>query len=119
MLWIRRHPRDRVEFMISHDALGGPCSHHRSYQLNRSQLLGTAIDQIAHENRRSIRMTPSAGALLIAHMPKQRDQLVVLTMHIADNVKCHSLELPESLCLHNARAHLSINLVTVPLLTSR
>src|SRR5450631_3946100 len=114
MLWIRRHPRDRVEFMVPHDTFSGPRIHHRSYQLNRRQLFRTAIDQIAHENRRSIRMTPGAGALVISHMPKERDQLVVLTMHVADDVKCHSLELRESLCRHNSREYLSIKPVTVP-----
>src|ERR1700676_1488348 len=87
VLGIRSHPRDGVKLMIAQNALRRTRFNHRSNQVNGLHLLGSAIDEIADEDRGAVRMTPSAGGFGIAELQKECDQFIELAVDIADDVK--------------------------------
>src|SRR5277367_1263971 len=93
MIRIRSHPRNRIEFMIAHDASSRARIHHAPHEIHRRQLFRTPIDQIADEGRRPRRMAVSPLGIGIAKMHKERNQFVVLAVYVAYDVKTHSSQL--------------------------
>ena len=87
MLWIRRHPRNGIEFMITQNALRRTRFNHPAHQSDRLHLLGSSVDQVAYESRSALRMTPNRTRFGIAEVPKECDQFVALAMDVADDVK--------------------------------
>ena len=66
MFRVRRRPRDRIELMIPHDTARGTRLHHPPHQIHRCQLLRTPVNQVTHENDRSVRMTPGPAVIAIS-----------------------------------------------------
>jgi delta-aminolevulinic acid dehydratase/porphobilinogen synthase len=96
LLRIRRHPGDCIEFVIAHDAARRTQIGHAAHQFNRCQLFGAAIDQVPDKDRGSLRVAPDTVDVAVSQMLKQLDQLVVLTVYIADDVKIHKIQ--DTLC---------------------
>jgi hypothetical protein len=86
-VWIRSYPRDRVELMITENALRTPRFHHRPHDPHSLELFRAPIDEVADKNSHAIRMTPRATPSGIAQAQEEQSQLVVLTVEIADDIE--------------------------------
>ena len=75
--------------MIAHYGARRAGLDHVAYQLERSQLTGPAINEVADEDRRPARVSPRAASVLVAQLLEKRSQLVGVTMDIADDVVVH------------------------------
>ncbi len=82
-----RNNQSSIEFVISHDAACRASIHHRPHKLDGFHLFGAAIDQVANKNRRARRVPINAQRSGIAEILEQCDELVALTVHVADDIE--------------------------------
>ena len=61
-------PCDRVELVVSHNRLCGSSVNHPAHGHDAFQLLGSAIDKVAYEQRAAIRMPVGAVPIYIAKL---------------------------------------------------
>ena len=86
-IWIWSHPRDRVELMVTENALRTPRFRHRPHDPHSLELFRAPIDEVADKHSRAVRMTPRATPFGIAQAQEQQNQLVVLAMEVADDIE--------------------------------
>jgi len=86
LIRIRRVPGNRIQLVVAHDGERRSRVHHPAGDGHRANLRGTAIDEVADEDRRPFGVAPGAGSLAVSQRAQQRFELVGLAVDVTDDV---------------------------------
>src|ERR1035441_2613257 len=83
---VGQKPCNRVEIVVAHHGERVARVNHSPDDHHRFNLLGSAINEIAHEYRGAVRMAPCPVALFITHLPEKCDERISLAMNVPNDV---------------------------------
>lgn len=86
VFWVKRGPSNRVELVITHCGACRSCLNHATDEAKSANLMGSSINQVANEYRRSFGMTPNATTFSVPHLLEQGFEAVGLTVDIPNYV---------------------------------
>ncbi len=84
---VRGMPRDRIELVIPHHCARGAGIEHGANKLERAALARSAVDEVADEDRRRVRVAPRAHSRAVAEVREERLELVRVAVDVADDVE--------------------------------
>src|SRR5206468_8790778 len=69
--WIRSVPCDGVQLVVAYDRLCGTRVHHGPHGIDRANLCRPSIDKVAHEDGRTLLMSPRAAPVAVAEQAQK------------------------------------------------
>ncbi len=81
-----RHPAQRVELMVAHDAQGMTGLNHIADDMQRLANTRATVNDVAEENRNTLRVTPDASLQTVAEKLQQVLQGMGAPVHVTDQI---------------------------------